>query len=171
MFACRVVDRNLTAWADGELAARAQRRVSRHLDTCAACATQARELQRAVQFQRQALRSLQQSTEPPDEALWRAVLRARQAESPRRAAAGWAWLRPLAIGCAVTMFSLVAFVGAAGGPQAVLVPLGIKQPPPVVSRAPALFKEYQVIEKLEMLEHFETVDTVPLDEEAESDNG
>jgi hypothetical protein len=65
----------------------------------------------------------------------------------------------------------VAAVLLAVGPQMVLMPLGLESPPPAVAQHTGLFKDYPLIERLDVLEHFDTVESVPLDDEGASRHG
>jgi anti-sigma factor RsiW len=163
MARCRTVQSNLTAWVDGELSRRWERKVRDHLERCQLCAAEAEALRSAVEVQTRVLRQgLHQAGVVPA-GLWTRV--AAHAQETHAAPLAWLfWLRPVVIVCAVVVLSLVGFVSAAGGPQAVLIPLGVKAPPPAVKRAPSMFTQYRMIEKLEILENFDTVDAVPLDD-------
>jgi anti-sigma factor RsiW len=167
---CRLVKPKLTALADGELSGWSERLTRSHLRKCTPCRAEVAALRAAIVQQTQALRALQAAQPSLDSQLWQDLRRALTASRSEDSTL-WTWLRPVALAASVTIASLVGLVSAAGGPQAVLVPLGIQPPPPPVSRAPQLFQEYPLIEKLELLEHFETVDRIRLEEDGESQSG
>ena len=51
------------------------------------------------------------------------------------------------------------------------MPLGLESPPPAVVQHTELFKDYPLIERLDVLEHFDTVESVPLDDESAAQRG
>ncbi|HVM98261.1 MAG TPA: hypothetical protein VMT89_17835 [Candidatus Acidoferrales bacterium] len=95
--------------------------------------------------------------------LWTRI-KARSEEVEPPSPMQWTWLRFPLVVSAVVMLSLVGFVTVTGGPERVLIPLGVKAPPPAVKRAPEMFTKYRMIEKLDMLENFDTVDAVQVDD-------
>jgi hypothetical protein len=102
--------------------------------------------------------------------IWQAVVRER-AVAAARPSFFLTWMRPVAFAVCVLALSVAGYFGSAPTPETVLVPLGIKSPPAAVSQAPVLFKDYPVIEKLDLLEHFDTVDSIPeLDDDSASEN-
>jgi anti-sigma factor RsiW len=170
---CRTVRENLTAWIDGELSRRWTDKVSRHLDACAACAAEAQSLREAVGMQRHALA---QVIVPHDfdPARVRAELRRALLAQPAERALSSGWLpwsgvfRPVALAGALVTVAVTLVFLFAGGPRAILIPLGVESPPAVVNREPGLFKDYQLIEHLDALENFDTVESVPLDDDQTS---
>lgn len=168
---CQAVQENLTAWIDGELSPRRRAGVRRHLEGCAACAAEVRSLQSTIEVHRRTLAQAVVVDGLDPYPLWVRLQRARAAESDERTR-NWNWvLRPVAVGGAALAMLTVVLVAAAGGPEAVLVPLGVQAPPPAVKRKPDLFKDYRIIQQLDFLEHFDTVESMPLDEEEQSVHG
>jgi hypothetical protein len=53
----------------------------------------------------------------------------------------------------------------------VFISVGIESPPTAVVREPDLYTDYPLIQQLDALEHFDTVQSVPLDDEPASQNG
>jgi len=168
MARCWMVRGDLTAWVDGELSARRAERVRRHLASCSACAAEAEGLRDVIAQQRRLLTRLAAVEVSPT--LSRRLLReiAQESAAPR----GWLWLfRPVAVAAATAAVGVVGLFTIAGGPRAVLIPLGVEPPPPAVTRTTDLFKDYPIIEKLDALENFDTVESVPLDEDQEPYRG
>ncbi len=66
------------------------------------------------------------------------------------------WRPALAFG--VASLALWVGVSAFGGPDTVLISLGLKSPPPAVQEQPDLFREYAIIRRLDVLEHLDTGD-------------
>jgi anti-sigma factor RsiW len=170
MGTCDWVHENLTAWIDGELPMRERAALQQHLETCGPCTAEARDLRAAIGLQRRVLGQMTGAGAIETEPLWRKVrLALVEAERPR--APWWGWLRqPFAMAGATVAAALLILL-IAGGPRAILVSLGIESPPTAVAREPELFKDYPLIEQLDALEHFDTVQSVPLDEEPTSQNG
>ncbi len=176
MLGCRGVQANLTAWVDGELSPWRRRWLAWHLARCGECATAANSMEAVVRVQRQAL--LQLVTPPVDidtANLLREVRRQLAADPgadegwfARRLAPGA--LRPLVI-TAATVMVLLGFVARIGGPKDILIPLGVKSPPPKVKQEPDLFRNYSIIEELDALENFDTVEAEPLDENGAAQRG
>lgn len=171
MLVCRLVSSRLTAFADGEVSGWTARYALAHVQRCSFCSGELALLRSVVAQQTHSLRALQAQQSVSVAELWRRLHHSVVARPAVDSPAVWVWLRPVALAASVTLVSLLGLVSAAGGPQAVLVPLGIQPPPPPVSRAPVLFREYPLIEKLELLEHLETVDRIRLDDEGESQSG
>ena len=162
---CRAVKVELTAWCDGELSRRRAERIERHLTECAACLAQAESLSAAVRWQRRALPRVTAVTDHDIGALQARLRRALAAE-PEPRASFWPWLfRPVAIAAAAAMIGVVVLFSMMGGPNAVLIPLGVESPPVAVSSEPDLFENYQLIQHLDALENFDTVESVPLDDD------
>ncbi len=155
---CKAAHADLTAWLDGELPAGRAQRVARHVDSCAVCAAEAGTLRASVAEQREVLHAQLGAVAVDLDAMWHR-LRPRLVETERVVSepSGWLW-RPtlvLAASCLVVMLG----VTAVGGPDTVLISVGLEAPPAPLVRKPDLFKEYAVIEKLDVLERFETADT------------
>src|SRR5206468_3127715 len=90
----------------------------------------------------------------------------REAEYRARPRFDWKWLlRPIPMALAAAALVVLMLVEVAGGPEDVLVPIGVKAPPPAVSHKPGLFRDYAIIEKLDALENFDTVEVEPLDDD------
>lgn len=175
MASCRTVGDQLTAWIDGELSAGEDERVRTHLDGCASCVAEAKSLRAAIELQRPALARL---AAVPDLDVSGISRRFRQtlAALPDEATGSWGhwrqWLlRPVAIAGAAMAAGVAALVLFAGGPEAVLVPLGVEPPPVAVSRQPDLFKDYTLIQHLDALENFDTVESTPLDDDQAPQRG
>ncbi len=171
MASCRVVRKNLTAWVDQELSPRWEQRVSSHLASCATCAAEAGRVRAAIERHRTVLPRAVAAGGIELGALRARLQRALAAEE-QQAEPLWRWrLRPLAFAGAAALAVALALVLFAGGPNAVLIPLGVQSPPPAVRHAPELFKEYQLIKDLDALENFDTVESVPLDDEQATQPG
>ena len=160
---CVAVRKNLVAWIDRELPARWNDRIERHLAACAPCSAEGADLRAAIEWQRHALVRVAAVVELDAARLHRQVQGAigalREDGSPR-----WNWfLRPVAVtsGVVAVLTALVLF--AAGGPRAVLIPLGLQSPPAQITRQPELFTEYPLIQHLDALENFDIVDSIPVD--------
>lgn len=162
---------NLTAWVDGELSPQWTERVREHVVRCAQCAAEAEGLRASIAVQRTALARLTAAGEIDVAALHARLRRALAAEAvPRRSV--WSWfVRPLVLAPAFAVLAVLVLFTAAGGPTDVLVPLGVASPPPAVKRAPGLFKDYTLIEHLDELQHFDTVESEPLDDDQDAQTG
>jgi anti-sigma factor RsiW len=171
MARCRVVQENLTAWIDGEASDRWDTRIRDHLAACVTCAAEAESLRAAVAHHRRALgRTV--AVDDVDLGSMAARLRRALAGEPEEAEPMWNWTsRPFALVGAALMVAMVLLAVAAGGASRVLIPLGVQSPPPAVTRAPDLFKDYELINHLDALENFDTVQSVPLDDESSSQRG
>jgi anti-sigma factor RsiW len=180
MARCKTVQENLTAWIDRALPHRWDDRIRRHVAACARCAAEAESLRSAIESQRHALSALLAS---PDFDTRRSQVRLAQALATERAAHSWTWhspewieptwqrlMRPLAVAGA-TLAVAGVLLAVAGGPAAVLIPLGVESPPPAVAREPDLYKDYPLIQHLDALEHFDTVESTPLDDDQGTQNG
>ncbi len=164
MTSCRSVHRNLVAWCDGELSPRQARRVRDHLATCAACAGEAERVRTAIEWQTQALIGI--AVAAADTHALQMKLQQALASEPDPGFPWWTWLtRPVALGAAAAVALVVVFFSLVGGPKAVLIPLGVEPPPVAVSSEPELFENYQLIQHLDAMENFDTVESVPLDED------
>lgn len=163
---CRAVQEELTAWCDGELSDRQAQGIEQHLHACPACAAEAEGIRAAVHWQREALA---QVVTAPDLnlAMLHGNLRRSLAADPEPQRASWTWLfRPFALAGAAVMIAAMVLFSLLGGPKAVLIPLGVEPPPVEVSSEPELFENYQLIQHLDALENFDTVESVPLDDDA-----
>ncbi|GIW40589.1 MAG: hypothetical protein KatS3mg076_1166 [Candidatus Binatia bacterium] len=162
---CPRIARELTAFVEGQLAPRRARRVAAHLARCASCSREERSLRRTVVLLQQVL-----SGPPPELGpYFETRLEARLAEArldPGPAARRWLPFRwkPVAVLAAAFLAVLLA-AGTLAGPEAILVPLGVQPPPHELVERPDLYLEYPIIKRLDELEHFETVDTLPFGEE------
>jgi anti-sigma factor RsiW len=165
MMNCRVVKGDLSAWCDGELSRRRAKRIEQHLAGCSACAAEAQSVAAAIRWQGQALPRITAVADYEFSAL-QARLRRALADEPVPQAPFWSWFfRPVAIAAAAAMFAVVMLFSIMGGPKAVLIPLGVESPPVAVSSQPELFEDYQLIQRLDALENFDTVESVPLDDD------
>ena len=180
MARCRRVRAELSAWIDGALPSRPAQRVRRHLAVCPGCAAEAEELRSAIAWQRQVLPAVLATCEPDVPLLQvrmeQAIDSERLVNGGKRRARMWirGWRRgllgPLAAAAAAATVLLI-LVSLLGGPSAVLIPLGIESPPPAVARQPELFMDYSLIQHLDALEHFDTVESTPLDADQGAHNG
>jgi len=162
---CRAVKGDLTAWCDRELSRRRAERIEQHLAECGACAAEAESVSAAIRWQRQALPLATAVADYEFGALQARLRRALTAE-PEPRAPFWPWFfRPMAIAAAAVMIGVIMLFSIMGGPNAVLIPLGVESPPVAVSSQPELFEDYQLIQHLDALENFDTVESVPLDED------
>jgi anti-sigma factor RsiW len=168
---CQNVQRYLTAWVDGELSDRWKARVESHLEKCPRCLTEADSIRAAVQQQR-ALLLRAAVVEGVDTDRLRVQLRRQIATEAEQPAIGWGWLlRPLGFAGGAAAVAMLLVFALAGGPGAVLIPLGVESPPRAVTREPELFRDYLLIQHLDALENFDTVESVPLDDELGTGNG
>lgn len=160
---CRSVQKEFTAFIDGELSPRQTARVQAHLGVCTDCPAEMGRIKRVVDIERDALLS-----PVPELSLgFETRLRQRLVEVESEGAPSWwyaRWWKPLLVS-GVALIAVLIAAAPLGGPSAVLVPLGIQAPPAKVAKEPDLFKDYEIIERLDELEHFDTVDTVPLEED------
>ena len=166
MVRCWCARRNLTAWLDGALPEHQARRVSRHLGTCSHCAAEAERLRAAVDWQRRVLPCLVTVGEL-DASRLRIALLSAMAAAPNPTLPAWTPLfRPIAVAGAAALVGAVLFLlSVLGGPNAVLIPLGVESPPVAVTREPDLFENYHLIQQLDALENFDTVESEPLDDD------
>ena len=164
---CRAVKREFVAWCDGELSGREAERVEQHLAACEACSAEAESLSAVIRWQRQVLRHVTAVTDQECAPLQTRLRRALAAEiEPPGQARFWSLIfRPVTIATAAAMIAIIALFSVLGGPNAVLIPLGVEAPPVAISRQPDLFENYQLIQYLDAMENFDTVQSVPLDED------
>ena len=168
MTSCKPLRENLTAWIDGELPKADGLRVEEHLTGCEACAAEARSLRQAVSWQTDVLPG--KLLEAPVDVgalrwgLHRQLAQLREREEP--ATPSWAWLfRPLALAASGFALALFVIVWRSAEPQPLLVSLGVEPPPAEVVTRPDKFQYLDVIENLDVLEHFEAVQAVHLEDE------
>jgi anti-sigma factor RsiW len=176
MARCDDFSEDLTAWLDGQLLNRRHDRVQEHLSACARCRAEADSLRAAIAWQEEALRAVTVANGVDTASLQTRLRRAMAAEAHDRRPVWrlrdvWAsmWGRLALVGAAVSVAAVV--VRLVGGPGMVLMPLGLESPPPAVAQHTELFKDYPLIERLDVLEHFDTVEAVPLDDERPAQRG
>lgn len=169
---CRKVRENLTAWIDGEVSASWQERIEQHLMRCSACNEEAEQLRNSIEQQRRVLPRLVEAATVDSGALLAGIRRSLAADRRAEPTPGWRFnldwkwvLRPIPLALAAAALLLITLVEAAGGPEDVLVPIGVKRPPAAVAHKPGMFRDYAIIEKLDALENFDTVDVEPLDDD------
>jgi anti-sigma factor RsiW len=171
MSSCRAVQENLTAWIDGELSARSAERVREHVAGCPRCATETDSLRASIGLHRTVLTRLSDAGDVDAAALRARFRRAVAVEAAERRPS-WRWIfRPVVLAPALALLAVLLLFTAAGGPTDVLAPLGVAPPPPAVKRAPGLFKDYTLIQHLDALQHFDTVESEPLDDEQGAQTG
>jgi anti-sigma factor RsiW len=168
MTSCKLVHENLTAWIDGELPKAEALGVESHLDGCQTCAAEARALRSAISWQTEILPT--KLLEAPVDVgalrlgLHRQMARLRQREEP--VAPSWTWLvRPFALAASALAVAVLVIVWRSAEPQPLLVSLGVEPPPAEVVTRPDKFQYLDVIENLDVLEHFEAVQAVHLEDE------
>ncbi len=172
MIRCWIARRNLTAWLDGELPEPRTHRLRRHLGQCTGCALEAERLRAAVDWQRRTLPDLLLVGDVDTMSLRRRLQSALVAEGDSTFTPRLRLFRPLLLaGAALTAGLIFFLVSEAGGPSAVLIPLGVKSPPVAVTREAELFENYQLIQQLDALENFDTVESEPLDGDQASEQG
>jgi anti-sigma factor RsiW len=175
MSACQDVSQDLTAWIDGELPERDCDLIREHLAACADCSAEAASLRRAIAWQQGALRAVTSLhgivTSGLKVQLQRALAEAETGTPLWQWRPAWssAWGRVALAGAALSF--AVAVLLLAGGPGMVLMPLGLESPPAAVVQHTELFKDYPLIERLDVLEHFDTVESMPLDDESAAQRG
>ena len=170
---CHDFSEDLTAWVDGQLPARQHARVGEHVMHCVHCAAEADSLRMTIAWQQRALQAVAE-LEGVDALALKARLRRGLAAEGDEAVAAWSlrhvwtsmWGRLALAGAAVSVAAVILML--VGGPAMVLIPLGIESPPPAVAQHTELFKDYPLIERLDVLEHFDTVESVPLEDEGAS---
>ena len=165
MTSCALLQEDLTAWIDGELPREVMERTREHVASCATCSAEAESLRASIALQRTALAQLVAADDVNVSALQARVRRAVTAETERRESIWSRLVRPLVLAPAFAMLAVLMMYTTVGGPSDVLVPLGVTSPPPVVKQATGLFPDYTLIEHLEALEHFDTVEAAPLDDD------
>ena len=173
---CSDLNEDLTAWIEGQLPERRGEQIRRHLVACASCRGEAESLRDAIAWQGKTLRAVVVERSVDAVALkerLRHKLLAEAAERPAlwtlRDAFGSLWGRLALAGAAVSLGGVALVL--AGGPGMVLMPLGLESPPPAVVQRTDLFKDYPLIERLDVLEHLDTVESVPLDDDSVPQRG
>jgi anti-sigma factor RsiW len=155
---CRSVEPDLVAWIDGALPDRRARRVAVHVEGCPTCGAAAGSLRASARAQSRALRRHLADRPPDVDRMWRHT-RASLADVPPQPRWNLAWVVRPAVAFAVSLaFVLGLGVTAVGGPETVLISLGVEEPPLPLEKKPDLFKEYSIIEELDVLERFDTAD-------------
>ena len=142
-----------------------------HLARCSRCTSEVESIRAAVAAQQSALTRL--IAVQVDHDLLHARLKRTLASASSAGARGgdrlgwsrWSWpTHPVMITAVAATLAIVMVVALAGGPRAILIPLGLEAPPVAVARQPDLFMDYAIIQRLDALEHFDTVEAVPLDD-------
>jgi anti-sigma factor RsiW len=151
----------LTALADGALVESRSRAMKAHVAECADCTREFHSLARTVELSRHHLAAFPE-LRPGFATRLNARLSDLRQQPERRPA--WRWWRPAFVG-GLAAAGVLVMASSVGGPSAVLVPLGLQAPPKQVVEKPQLFKEYEIIEHLEELDHFDTVIQTPLEDE------
>jgi Putative zinc-finger len=160
---CKRVRGDMVAWLDESLRPRRARQLARHVERCRACAAEADDLRASIALQQESLKSGVEAMQLDLDGLWRRTrrrLEERESEpAPATAAATWL-LRPV---LAVGLVSLMLWLGitALGGTSTLLISLGVEPPPQLLKRETDLFKNYPIIQELDVLERFHTADTGP----------
>jgi len=162
---CRSVRRELTALAEGELRPTLAAKARAHVQRCAPCARELRDTEKAIAVQRAALASTLPELSFTFETRLRQRLREAAAEADSRSVRGVTWLWKPALVAGVAVLAVLVAAGSLDQPSPVLVPLGIQAPPAKLAKEPDLFLDYPIIEHLEELENFETVNRLPYEEE------
>jgi anti-sigma factor RsiW len=173
---CHEFSEDLTAWVDQQLPERRHEQVRQHLAGCAHCRAAADDLGAVIAWQRDALHAAATLDGVDTSALWGRLRRdlAAEVDTDKREWSlrlVWAsmWGRLALAGAAMSVAAVV--LGLAGGPAMVLIPLGLESPPPAVAQRTELFKDYPLIERLDVLEHLDTVESEPLDDESAPQRG
>ncbi len=173
---CQDFREDLTAWVEGQLPASEQERISDHVRQCLQCAAEAESLRSVIVWQRRALQALAAS-DGIDPLALKARLRRELTTAADDRVPRWSlrdlWTtavgRLALAGAAVSVAALILLLTV--GPGMVLMPLGLEAPPPAVTQQTDFFKDYPLIERLDVLEHFDTVESVPLDDDGASQSG
>jgi len=170
MSACQDFSEDLTAWVEEQLPAQRWEQLSEHVTHCPRCAAEAHSLRAAIVWQQRALQAVAALDGVDPLALKVRLRRELRAAADDKAPAWglravWATTfgRFALAGAAVSVAATVLLLGV--GPEMVLMPLGLEAPPPAVVQQTDFFKDYPLIERLDVLEHFDTVESVPLDDD------
>lgn len=158
--------RDLTALVDGELRSARAAGVRFHLARCQRCAALQEEIARCVAQQRRVLALVGETAGVNTEQLGRS-LQARLDED-RIGSHRWGLASRLAVAAAAGGLAIFISLRAL---DSVLIAAGVADPPPVVAEKPDLFRDYALFEHLDALEHFETVQAVPLEKPETAPNG
>lgn len=174
---CRLVERELTAFWDGQLAPWRQKCVLGHLARCRNCDEFARDLKSTMEAQKRALQSAEYALTVPIEQHLEAVLGRLERESP----AGTRWslvstavvarrLRWAAAAAAIAAL-LLAIVESSTAHliRKSLMALGVRQPPAEVVQATEFFQNYPLLENLDWLENWERVSQSDFQPQASED--
>jgi len=158
---CWLTRRRLVAWIDGELPPPAARGVERHVVDCAECRRRAARLGESIDRQRTLLARAQVPPAVDVAAAWATLweVAATRESVPRPPV----W-HPALVGSVATALVVLLAVLVSGRPRVVLVPLGIEAPPHAVAQQPGLYRDLPILERLDALEHFDTVQSVPLED-------
>jgi anti-sigma factor RsiW len=152
--ACDTVRDDLTAWIDGELPPRRSEQVGQHVESCDACAAESANLRLAITEHRHLLAGL--ADVGVDAVSLRQSLRQGMAEMKAQATPSvWLAWKPRLLTAAAAAAAVFTVMWIAGGPAAVFIPLGLEAPPPAVAREPTLFRDYPLIQNLDVLENLE----------------
>lgn len=173
---CGSFREDLTAWIDGQLPRERAAEVGQHATQCPTCGAEVSSLRAAIDWQRQALRVVT-TVDGIDTAALQSRLRRGVAAHvddstlALRLRGVWSsmWGRAALAGVAASVAAIVILVGR--DPGMVLIPLGLESPPPAIATQTELFREYPLIEQLDVLENFDTVESVPLDDEGAPQQG
>ena len=147
-------ERELAAYAAGDLAARERDRVERHVLECAECRATVADFRALLEE----LRATAPLAGPPADAgagpRYRAEVRARLAERRQRGPRGW--LRPLPVAASLAAAAAVAIVVWVAAPRPVPTDLAAIEYDGLAARLP-LIDQYRVVESLDLLEDFDVI--------------
>jgi anti-sigma factor RsiW len=161
MSSCDSVRKQLTAWVDGELGRRQRERIRRHLQSCPDCRAEADSIRIAVQRQQHGLRRVSGASGTDVAAMYRSLQR-RLADTPHYRAGWSARVTATRLVSALTAAAAaMTITWMAGGMDAILIPLGLETPPPALTGRADLFKDYPVIQYLDVLETLEETESAP----------
>ena len=171
MSRCDRVRSHLTALADDEVRGWQKWRLQRHLRRCSSCPKDLLATKRSIEQQSAVLKNLLETTSVDVDSLRRRARLeiAREAVQAPSPFPQWRHsLRPLLAGCAALGLIVLSLSWTVGGPEDVLITLGVVEPPKSLARKTELFYDYTLIEKLDALENFDSVNSVPLEGEQTS---
>ena len=163
---CWWFQRDLTALVDGELPWARAARVRFHVSHCPRCAALQVKIARCVAQQQRLLPFAGQIAGVDIERLLGGI-RARLGEEPAPSRR-WGLVPRLAVAATAAALAILVLLRAL---DSMLMAAGIADPPPVVAEKPDLFRDYTLFEHFDALEHFETVQAVPLEEPGAAPNG
>ncbi len=163
---CEAIRTDLTAHADGQRSRWRQWRAQRHCRRCRDCEAHAGRIAQDISDQAILLTRALAVPDLDADAMRRKtrILIAalpREDEAPTPVARWYA--RP-ALALATLLLAIAVGTWQAGGTDTVLITLGILDPPSTVAHETELFQEYRLIQHLDALENFDSVNSVPLDE-------